>query len=183
MPFKAVLDTCVLYPAHLRDTLLRLAERGLYLPLWSEDILNELTDNLNERIEPESVERLSVEMHRSFPEAEVTGYKPLIESMECDPKDRHVLATAVRAEAGALVTFNIRDFPETSTRHGMVEVIHPSDFLLDLLDLAPNTVIKELQIQVETNRSHPRTLMSLLDVLNRSGVETFTAEVRRRVIE
>ena len=182
MPFKAVLDTCVLYPVHLRDTLLRLAERGLYLPLWSEDILDELTDNLNERIAPESVERLLAEMHRSFPEAEVTGYKSLIDSMECDPKDRHVLAAAVRAEAGALVTFNTRDFPDTSTRHGMVEVICPSDFLLDLLDLAPRPVIKELQKQAEANRSHPRTLMSLLDVLDSSGVETFTAEIRRRVI-
>ena len=27
MAFTVVLDTCVLYPAHLRDTLLRLAER------------------------------------------------------------------------------------------------------------------------------------------------------------
>ena len=182
MPFKAVLDTCVLYPAHLRDTLLRLVERDLYLPLWSEDILNELTGKLNEKIAPESVERLLAEMRRSFPEAEVTGYRSLIDSMECDPNDRHVLATAVRAEAGALVTFNTRDFPDTSTQPVMVEVIHPSDFLLDLLDLAPKTVINELRIQAEANRSHPRTLMALLDVLDSSGVETFTAEVRRRVI-
>jgi hypothetical protein len=30
-------------------------------------------------------------------EAEVTGYEPLIASMTCDQKDRHVLAVAVRA--------------------------------------------------------------------------------------
>ena len=34
MTFAVVLDTCVLYPAHLRDSLLRLTESGLYRALW-----------------------------------------------------------------------------------------------------------------------------------------------------
>ena len=42
MPFEVVLDTCALYPAHLRDTILRLAERGLYRTLWSGEIIEEL---------------------------------------------------------------------------------------------------------------------------------------------
>jgi hypothetical protein len=39
VPFSAVLDTNVLYPFSLRDTLLRLAELDLYTPLWSARIL------------------------------------------------------------------------------------------------------------------------------------------------
>lgn len=39
MPFAAFLDTCVLYPAYLCDTLLRLADACLYRPLWSDDVL------------------------------------------------------------------------------------------------------------------------------------------------
>jgi hypothetical protein len=46
VPFAVVLDTCVIYPAHLRDTLLRQAERGLFRVLWSDEILDELQRNL-----------------------------------------------------------------------------------------------------------------------------------------
>lgn len=45
-----VLDACVLIPAPLRDTLLRLAEPPrLYVPRWSEEILTETVRNLESR--------------------------------------------------------------------------------------------------------------------------------------
>jgi len=37
----AVLDACVLYPIGLRDTLLNVAEAGLFRVLWTEEILVE----------------------------------------------------------------------------------------------------------------------------------------------
>ncbi|MEV6322653.1 PIN domain-containing protein [Nocardia sp. NPDC051787] len=48
---RVFLDTCVLYPAHLRDTVLRLAEANLIQPLWSAEILAELHRNLCARRE------------------------------------------------------------------------------------------------------------------------------------
>src|SRR3954451_878480 len=47
--FPAFLDTCVLYPAYLCDTLLRLAEASAYRPLWSADVFVELRRNLIDR--------------------------------------------------------------------------------------------------------------------------------------
>ena len=44
--YKAVLDACVLVNACLRDTLLRLAEEPpLYIPVWSQEILEETAWN------------------------------------------------------------------------------------------------------------------------------------------
>lgn len=40
------LDASVLFPAALRDRLLRAARRGLFRPLWTEEILEEVRRNL-----------------------------------------------------------------------------------------------------------------------------------------
>jgi hypothetical protein len=66
-------------------------------------------------------------MTAAFPDAE------LATSRTCDPKDRR-LAAAVRANAGAIVTFNTSDFPNHSVEPFALEVVHPDTFLLDLLD-------------------------------------------------
>ena len=45
--YIAVLDTCVLAPMPLCDTLLRLAEEpAFYIPKWSDGILRELRSTL-----------------------------------------------------------------------------------------------------------------------------------------
>jgi predicted nucleic acid-binding protein len=180
--FSVVLDTCVLYPAHLRDTLLRLAERGLYRALWSADIVDELRRNLiDDGFPSTSVDHLLAEMRAAFPDAEVSGYPSLVDGLTCDPKDRHVLAAAVRADAAAIVTFNVRDFPASSVEAFEIEVIDPDTFLLHQLDLAPSAVTEELTRQAAANRRQPKTLPSLLDALTRAGAPSFADELRRRI--
>jgi len=44
--FIALLDANVLYPAPLRDLLLSLGAKGLYIPKWTEGIQKEWTKNL-----------------------------------------------------------------------------------------------------------------------------------------
>jgi predicted nucleic acid-binding protein len=52
------------------------------------------------------------ELKSYFEDAWVEGYEALIPSMANDPKDRHVLAAAVRCGADVIVTFNLQHFPE-----------------------------------------------------------------------
>ncbi len=111
MAFAVVLDTCVLYPAHLRDSLLRFAERGLYLAHWSDDILTELGLNLAKAgVAQPSIEHLLDRMEQAFPHAEVRGYQPLVSTMTCDEKDRQVLAAAVRTDAAATRSTRRQEF-------------------------------------------------------------------------
>lgn len=113
--FKAVLDSCVLLPMPLADTLLRMAEHPrLYLPMWSNHIMEEVNRNLITKWgkSPDKAAWREGKLREAFPEAWVEGYEPLIQLMQNDPKDRHVLAVAVRSKSELIVTYNKKDFPE-----------------------------------------------------------------------
>ncbi len=110
---SAVLDACVLYPIGLRDTLLNVAEAGLFRVLWTDEILAETARNIGEDtsgLTAAHLEKTFAAMRRAFPEAMVHGHEPLAESMTNHPKDRHVLAAAVAARADVVVTVNLRHF-------------------------------------------------------------------------
>ena len=182
MAYPALLDTCVLYPVYLCDTLLRLAEATAYRPLWSADVLAELRRSLIDRgVPPDRVDRRLAYMTRSFPDALVTGYESLIDGMTNQRKDRHVLAAAVRANAEVIVTFNLKDFPETALKPYDIAAIHPDEFLLDQLDLYPGVTVDALRYQAASYRRVPNTLPDILALLERSGVPNFAAEVRRHL--
>ena len=44
--FSALLDACVLYPVGVRDLLLCVAERRVFVPYWSAEILDEVERNI-----------------------------------------------------------------------------------------------------------------------------------------
>jgi predicted nucleic acid-binding protein len=148
--YRAVLDACVLIPMPLADTLLRIAETPrLYLPKWSQAIMDEVTRNLVKKwnMEPQKARRREEELRRHFPEAWVEGFEPLINLMTCDPKDRHVLAAAVRSRSELIVTYNRRDFPDASVRPWEIEVQGPSTFLRGIYDLEPVLFVHKLHEQ------------------------------------
>jgi predicted nucleic acid-binding protein len=180
--FPAYLDTCVLYPAYLCDTLLRLAEAAAFRPLWSPDVMEELARSLVKRgIAADRVDRRISQMTNTFPDAMVTGYETLVQGMTNDPKDRHVLAAAVRANAEVLVTFNLGDFPAAALEPFDIAAVHPDDFLLDQLDLYPGLTLHVLQSQAASYRREPKSVLGLLVLLERSGLHRFASQARRHL--
>ncbi len=181
MALTALLDTCVLYPAYLRDSLLRLAERGLFAPAWSADILEELHRNLIGALSEDSVDRTIAAMRTAFPAAEIDGHRDLIPALTCDSKDAHVLAATIHGRADLLVTLNTKDFPADSTEPHAVEVVTPDMLLLGLLDRAPRTVLSVLHEQAARYKREPKTVAGLLVALQKGGVPRFADEIRRHL--
>jgi predicted nucleic acid-binding protein len=180
--FSALLDTCVLFPMYLRDSLLRLAVADMYRPMWSTHILDELRQALiRDVMSSERADRVVALMRAHFPESEAVGYEPLMPTLTCHEKDRHVLAAAITARATLLVTDNISDFPPTSTQPHALQVLTADQFLLELLDASPATVILTLTRQAERYKREPKTLDGLLASLSRAGLPNFTNEVRRQM--
>jgi hypothetical protein len=94
----------------------------------------------------------------------VTNFEDLIPSLVLpDPDDRHVLAAAIRTSADLILTFNIKDFPAELLRPYGIEACHPDPFLVDQLDLDPQTVC----LAARLHRASLRTLSSLFWTISR----------------
>ncbi|HEX6038823.1 PIN domain-containing protein [Longimicrobium sp.] len=134
---QAVLDANVIYPAFLRDVLLRLAAADLYLPYWSHRIHDEWTRNLladRPELSPAKVSRTRAMMDVHFAGACVNGYEPFEIGLEAvAPEDRHVAAAARCVGADYIVTQNLKDFPPDALRPHGITAAHPDEFVCALI--------------------------------------------------
>jgi len=162
-----VLDACVLVPIRLATTLLWLAEGGLFDPLWSKEILDEVERNLPKLgIQPDKASRRVGLMRDSFgSEALISDFGHLIDKMTCDAKDRHVLAAAVFGRADTIATFNVKDFPDESVEPHKIRVVSPDVLLVELLQARPTEVIGTLREEVMAFGHPPETLDEFLATL------------------
>ncbi len=139
--FTVVLDACVLYPAPIRDILLNLADLEVFTPKWSEIIQEEWVRNLllnRPELGQKKLRRTIQVMNAAFPDAEVHGFEELIDLIELpDLDDRHVLAAGIKCNAGAIITFNTKDFPQEILDQHNIEVYSPDEFISQLKILNP----------------------------------------------
>ncbi len=163
--YPVVLDACVLAPANTCDLLLRLAETPrLYVPQWSEDILAEVRRTQVEKLKwPEELARYWQEQVRaSFPEAVIGGYEKLTEVCENDPKDRHVLAAAIKSKAELIVTSNLKHFPRAALEPWGISAVHPSSYLITLYAMDPGVVVAKLEAIARRRKLAPEEMLGRL---------------------
>jgi hypothetical protein len=181
VPPVAIYDACVLYPAPLRDLLMRLALAEAVRAHWTEAIHEEwMRSVLGNRpdLTREQLERTRSLMNAHVHDAVVEGYESLIPGLTLpDPDDRHVLAAAIRAGAGVIVTFNLTDFPpEALAPHG-VRAEHPDQFVCRLLDDTPELVCAAAKAQRASLKKPPKTVAEYLGTLELLGLPQTVARL------
>lgn len=172
--FTVVYDACVLYPAPLRDLLMRLALTDCFRARWSEAIHEEWIANLKSKrpdIDPSALQKTRELMNTSVRDCIVEGFEYLIPGIELPDKgDRHVVAAAVHAKAQAIITFNLKDFPSSVLEPLGLNAQHPDDFVADLFDLYPAAVLQAVAEQRASLKRVPRTVEQFLEILSRQGL-------------
>jgi len=152
--FSAILDTCVLWPSLQRDFLLSLAVEGIYRPLWSDQILEELQYVEARKLlkfgvaEDQAESRaasLITNMRTAFDDSCVSGldYFTQIYGLP-DPNDEHVVAAAQVGGAGAIVTSNLKDFPIELMPEN-IDVQSPAVFALNTVEVNPSGSVNAIR--------------------------------------
>ncbi|MEX2291453.1 MAG: PIN domain-containing protein [Mycobacteriales bacterium] len=174
MSFIVVYDANVLYPSTLRDLLIRIAQAGLVGAKWTDEILDEVFDNLRGNrpdLNPAALDRTRELMVRAVRDCLVVDYQPLVDAIQLpDPKDRHVLAAAIKSRAQVIVTTNLEDFPAHRLDGWNVEAKHPDEFVLDQIDLDRQAVYGAVQRIADAWRNPPGTILDVFDRLERDGL-------------
>jgi predicted nucleic acid-binding protein len=169
-----VLDSCVLYPAPLRDFLMHLALLDLFRAKWTEAIHDEWVRGVLEN-RPDltigQLERTKILMNTHVRDCLIEDYQYLIDDLSLpDQDDRHVFAAAIHSKADLILTFNLKDFPaETLAEYG-IEVTHPDEFVSSLLKNDPVKVFTAAERQRKSLRNPPKTREEFLQILRQQGL-------------
>jgi predicted nucleic acid-binding protein len=185
--FTALYDACVLFPAPLRDLLTQLALTDLFRARWTNQIHDEwIRSVLNKRpdLTLEQLTHTKELMNSHVRDCIVEGYEYLIPTLTLpDPDDRHVLAAAIAGSADVIVTFNLKDFPESILGQYEIEAQHPDQFISDLLDLNPHAVRSAAEKCRLRLKNPPKSIDEYLEILLKGGLSISVSILREIYFE
>ena len=172
--YTVVLDACVLYPAPIRDILLSLAHQGLCHARWTDKINEEWIGNLLRNrpdLNPAKLQGTTERISQTILDWRISGYEPFIEAISLpDPNDLHVVAAALIGHADAIVTFNLRDFPNEALHPLGLEAQHSDDFVVNQLHLGLPEALKAIKAMRFRLVNPPQSVAQLLATLARCGL-------------
>jgi predicted nucleic acid-binding protein len=172
--YVALLDANVLHPAFVRGALLWLADEGLFQPRWSADIMLEWRRSVARRfpdIQGDWLDAKQGQMTEAFPSAEISDYEPFIQAVDLpDPDDRHVAAAAIMGRCNAIITANTKHFPAETLRSFQIEVVHPDDFIVNIIDLDQARALQACRRHRETLKNPRHTAAEFLERYRVAGL-------------
>lgn len=151
-----------------------MAVEGLYRPLWSEAILDELEFHEARKLVERDTEAapaasraagLVEAMRASFDDALVTGWESLEGTFGLpDLDDEHVVAAAVVGGAGVIVTENLKDFPRSRIPEH-IQVVSSAQFCADTVSVAPASALRAVEKVATRFTRPPMDVEEILDAL------------------
>ena len=136
---------------------LRVAEKGLYRPLWSDRILAE-AQAATEEIHPGvDAGKRSAQMREAFDDALVTGWENSSRESGCPTRTTGTCSRRRSGVAQGIITANTKDFPAAALEPLGLEAVRPDNFLLDQPDLSPPTILQVIREQAARTRRPPLT--------------------------
>lgn len=164
-----VYDACVFYPATVRDLLLTLSLAKLFQAKWTNEIHDEWIRNLiiDRPDLIEKLQRIKYLINSSIDDCLIYDYEEIIPQINLpDQNDRHVLAAAIKANAEAIITYNLKDFPSKELDKFNIKAIHPDDFIYGLIVNFPNEFLQSIQIILNRLKNPPLTLKEYANSLS-----------------
>lgn len=128
---------------------------------WIESLLKN-----NPKVSGQTLERIRILLNEAVPDCLVEGYESIIPSLDLpDQNDCHVLAAAIRSNAKAIITENLKDFPEDILQQYEIEALDPDSFLHFQIDISPGkvlTAIKRSRARLKKPRYSPKEYLQCL---------------------
>ena len=157
VPPFVVLDACVLMSTVQRQLLLRVADQGVFQPIWTERIGEEWRRNAARlwQVSPKTLAEQWDAMNQRFPgamEADTAPYE--VGLRYSDPKDFHVIAAGLarRARCGLqrppavqVMTWNLKDFDRSELRRQGLDAYSPDQLLAEWWRAGPSRLDAAVQ--------------------------------------
>lgn len=155
LPQRVVLDTCVLISTILKNLLLRLAQSGMFEPVWADYIGQEWRRNASRvwAVSEQDIAAHWQDMQSTYPRADM-GIVSEFETglSKSDPKDWHVIAAGRAAlalypgQSVCILTRNLRDFNRSELRLLGLSLFDPDQFLAKCYELDPDLLMQLLAL-------------------------------------
>lgn len=178
--YTAFIDACALARVLPRNLLLSLVEADFFRVRWSGQVLDEteraISGMLKKRGNPietakEKATHQIQQMRAAFEDAEVVNFQHLLPIANDlpDPKDSHVLAAALKTQAAAIVTDNLKDFPAHILDSLNIEARSSDDFIADTIALDTGravSTIRRMRERFKRPELTPEEFLLSLEVAN-----------------
>ena len=145
-----------------------------------------MTAILRERpdLKLEQLQRTRQLMDKHAGDCLVTGFEKHIPDLILpDADDRHVLAAAIESGAGAVVTWNLSDFPESTLEPFGIELWTPDQLISQLIEEETEQMLAIMREHRASLKNPPRSPEEYLETLLGQGMKNTVAAISLRVGE